>query len=49
VGARARARTCKKPLASCTSDATEKADAPPPDGSHATKTWLMLVDGSRML
>ena len=42
------ARTCKKPLASCTSDAIEKAEAPPPLGSHATKTWLMLASGSRM-
>lgn len=40
-------RTCKKPLASCTSDAIEKAEAPPPLGSHATKTWLMLASGSR--
>jgi len=36
-------------LASCTSEAIEKAEAPPPDGSHATKTWLTLVSGSRML
>ena len=41
-------RACKKPLASCTSDAIEKAEAPPPLGSHATKTWLMLASGSRM-
>ena len=41
------ARTCKKPLASCTSEAIEKAEAPPPEGSHATKTWLMLASGSR--
>tara|TARA_Y100000768_G_scaffold172892_1_gene129428 strand:- start:3562 stop:3810 length:249 start_codon:yes stop_codon:yes gene_type:complete len=35
-------------LASCTSEAIEKAEAPPPEGSHATKTWLMLASGSRM-
>jgi hypothetical protein len=29
------------------SEATEKAEAPPPLGSHATKTWLTLVVGSR--
>lgn len=34
-------------MASCTSDAIEKAEAPPPEGSHATKTWLMLASGSR--
>ena len=25
----------------------EKAEAPPPLGSHATKTWLILASGSR--
>ena len=34
-------------MASCTSDAIEKAEAPPPLGSHATKTWLILASGSR--
>ena len=43
------AHTCRNPLASCTSEAIEKAEAPPPDGSHATKMWLTLVSGSRML
>ena len=41
--------TCKNPLASCTSEAIEKAEAPPPEGSHATKTWLTFDSGSRTL
>ena len=30
------------PLASCTSETTAKAEAPPPEGSTATITWLTL-------
>jgi len=30
-------------------DEMEKAEAPPPLGSTATKTWLMLRSGSRTL
>lgn len=38
-----------KPLRSCAIDATEKALAPPPDGSHATKKCDVLFSGVRTL
>lgn len=38
-----------KPLGSCTTDATEKALAPPPLGSTATKKCDVLVSGVRTL
>jgi hypothetical protein len=38
-----------KPLRSCAIDATEKALAPPPDGSHATKKCDVLCSGVRTL